>query len=479
MNVFIFRRDLRVEDNTAFLQLVNDIDKNESILPIFIFNTMQILPKNNKFYSNNCVEFMIQCLQSLHKTIHIQYFETTNDIDILSSIQRKLGIKRLYFNIDFTPYAIHRDEKIIKWCKANNIECRTFEDYTLMPINYIKTNNKTFYSVFTPFYNKFLSFHNDIPPVQPVSYKTVRNIIYNTKYNTKYIGNVNSNNIHKYYSGSNPDIFVKGGRELGMMLLERVKTKELSAYDKNRDYPYLDGTTRLSAYLKFGCISIREVYEAVKQAHGLKHGLIRELIWRDFYANITFNKPRVLNGQIDKKQGNLSFKETYDGIQWKNDNILFQKWCKGETGVPIVDAAMRQLNTTGWMHNRCRMIVASFLVKDLLIDWRLGEQYFATKLVDYDPSSNNGGWQFCSSTGVDAQPYFRIFNPFTQSQKFDGETQYIKKWIPELINVPIKDIHSWHVANKKHEDTCKYPAPIIDHSQQIKKALEMYKSALG
>jgi deoxyribodipyrimidine photo-lyase len=474
MNVFIFRRDLRVEDNTAFIQLMKDIGKQEQILPIFIFNTQQISPKINSFYSSNCVEFMIQCLQSLKNQINIQYFETSNDIDVLSSIERRLGIKRLYFNIDFTPYAIRRDETIIKWCKEKNIVCKTFEDYTLLPINHVTTNNKTFYSVFTPFYNKFLSFYTNIPDTQSISHTTIHKNVYDDKY----IGNVKPNDIHKYYSSPNADLFVKGGRENGMVLLERVKNKELSAYDINRDYPSLDGTTRLSAYLKFGCISVREVYEAVKHTHGLKHGLIRELIWRDFYANITFNKPRVLNGQLDKRKGNLSFKENYDVIKWVNNKHLFKKWCAGETGVPIVDAAMRQLNTTGWMHNRCRMIVACFLVKDLLIDWRQGEQYFSTKLIDYDPSSNNGGWQFCSSTGVDAQPYFRIFNPFTQSQKFDSETKYIKKWVPELQDVVTKDIHSWHIANKKYSDTCKYPPPIVEHSQQIKKTLEMYKSAL-
>jgi deoxyribodipyrimidine photo-lyase len=395
---------------------------------------------------------------------------------VLSTIHKKLNIKSVYFNIDFTPYAIKRDESIIQWCHKNNISCKTFEDYTLLPINTVLNNTQSYYSVFTPFYKRFLSLHDKIYTVK----HSTQNSLAKHIYKEKYIGSLKSAQIAKYYDKANPYLFVQGGRENGLRLIERVKDKsQFTLYDKNRDFPFLDGTTRLSPYLKFGCISIREVYDAVKNTYGINHGLIRELIWRDFYASIVFNKPRVLNGQIDKRKGNLSFKDKYDNLRWMNNNDNFLKWCKGETGVPLVDAAMRQLNTCGWMHNRCRMIVASFLIKDLLIDWRKGEQYFATKLIDYDPASNNGGWQFCSSTGVDAQPYFRIFNPFTQSKKFDVDAQYIKHWVKELNDIPARDIHSWNVSYKKYASSCDYPSPIVEHSIQSKKALQIYKAALS
>ena len=424
-------------------------------------------------FSDLKIRHMGYTFEELQKQINIQYFETADDIEVLSNIHKRQPVTSIYFNIDFTPFAIKRDEKIIKWCQDNHIECRTFEDYTLLPVNTVTTNTNTYYSVFTPFYKKFLTLVNMIPS----SYK--KRLPKKVMFVEIQFGNVQPDEITKYYKLSNKMLFVKGGREEGLFLLERLKKKNnFTNYDQNRDYPSLDGTTRLSAYLKFGCVSIREVFEIIKSVHGLHHGLIRELIWRDFYANIAFNRPRVLNGQINKREGNLAFKEKYDDIKWTGNNDYFEKWCKGVTGFPIVDAAMRQLQTTGWMHNRCRMIVASFLIKDLLVDWRRGEQYFATQLVDYDPSSNSGGWQFCSSTGVDAQPYFRIFNPFTQSLKFDANAHYIKQWLPELQNIPAKDIHTWNTSHKKYIGQCQYPAPIVEHSAQTKKALSMYKQSL-
>jgi deoxyribodipyrimidine photo-lyase len=273
---------------------------------------------------------------------------------------------------------------------------------------------------------------------------------------------------------------VLGGRQHALSILKKCKRGDFKDYDKERNLPALDKTTRLSAYLKFGCISIREAFYTIADTYGDDHGLVRELIWREFYANITFNKPRVLQGQISKsKRANLPFKEKYDTQKWTmnaQQKAWFTRWCNGTTGFPIVDAAMRQLNTTGWMHNRCRMIVASFLIKDMLVDWRLGEEYFAKMLVDYDPSSNNGGWQFCSSTGVDAQPYFRIFNPFSQSSKFDPNATYIKHWVPELSGVEASKIHEWEKwAPTTTSQTSQYPAPMLVHKEQAKKALDMYK----
>lgn len=476
MNIFIFRRDLRTQDNVGLTNLIQDVPKSEKVVPIFIFNKKQIDPKLNPYYSKNCVEFMVQSLESVQKDVKLHFYDTDNDIQVLEELHKhRGGIKRIYFNIDFTPFAIKRDEAILEWCKAHNVVCKTFEDYTLLPLNTLTTGAGTYFSVFTPFYRKFLANISKVPKVTHTSLLKAK------MYNGPYLGNVQPQEINVYYDkNKNDKLFVKGGRDNALKILKKIKAKmHFENYDKDRDYPSLDGTTRLSAYLKFGCVSIREAFETLRDTYGLEHGLVRELIWRDFYANCLFNKPRVLNGQIDSSKGNLAFKEKYDDIKWETNDEWFKKWCEGKTGVPLVDAAMRQLNTTGWMHNRCRMVVACFLVKDMLVDWREGERYFATQLVDYDPSSNNGGWQFCSSTGVDAQPYFRIFNPYTQSQRFDVEAKYIKQWVPELADVPAKDIHRWDLVNQVYQEKTTYPVPMLNHSAQSKKAKELYKRWVG
>ena len=435
INIFIFRRDLRLEDNTTLNSLIS---LGLPILPIFIFNKNQINPSKNAYFSNNCVQFMVESLEELP----ISYYDTDNDIKILMKLNKEYNIKSIGFNKDYTPFAIKRDNTIKEWCDKNNIKLISEEDYTLYPIGSIKNNSNKPYEVFTPFYNK-------------CKLTTVK------KPNTlkgNFIKLSNKLNINKYYK-KNINIAVNGGRSKALLILDKIKKGDFRNYNKTRDVPSLEGTTRLSAYIKFGCISIREVYYCVSDA------IIRELIWREFYANITYSFPRVLNGN--------SFKEKYDKLKWSYDINKFNKWCNGQTGFPIVDAGMRQLNETGWMHNRLRMITAMFLTKDLFIDWRLGEKYFASKLVDYDPSSNNGGWQWCSSTGTDSQPYFRIFNPWLQAKKYDKDCIYIKKWIPELKEIPIKDILNWDKSYLKYKDI--YYEPIIDHSIESKKTIKEFK----
>ncbi len=240
-------------------------------------------------------------------------------------------------------------------------------------------------------------------------------------------------------------------------------------YKTRRDFPFEHGTTRLSAYLKFGLCSIREIHEAVSKQLGILHPLIRQLYWRDFYIHIAFHFPHVFK---------RAFKPRYERIQWSYDSSLFQMWCEGKTGFPIVDAGMRQLNTTGWMHNRVRMIVASFLTKDLHIDWRWGERYFAERLVDYDPSVNNGNWQWAASTGADAQPYFRIFNPWRQQKRYDKECKYIKKWIPELSKVKANIIHKWFKPTNLDSEIS-YPKPIVDHKEESQFAKELFASTFS
>jgi len=397
INIFLFRRDFRIHDNLALNRLIAECG-NQGIYPMFIFNPIQIYAKNNQYFSNNCVQFMIESLDDLDKNIHVNYYEGV-DIDILEKLSKKYKIKSIAYNKDYSPFAIKRDSIIEEWAKSKGIVIITEEDYTLYTIGTIVNNKGEPYQVFTPFYKKSLLLK--VKNVEPLQVKHI-NIVKNIKDFDK----------HKYYI-VNDDLAVRGGR---LNAMERFK-KIMTDYSSTRDYPALDKTTKLSAYIKFGCVSIREVYFNYNKVKELQ----RELIWREFYANILYYFPHVL--------GN-SFKEKYDNVKWTNNKEWFKKWCQGKTGYPMVDAGMNQLNKTGWMHNRLRMITAMFLTKDLLIDWRWGEKYFATKLVDYDPASNNGGWQWSASTGTDAQPYFRIFNPELQLKRYDKNYEYIRTWIP-------------------------------------------------
>jgi len=441
--IYIFRRDLRLFDNSS-LNKLKDTYPNLKILPIFIFNKIQIDKDKNKYYSSNSVQFLFECLEELPE---LNFYYTDNDLNILNDIKNNFSISAIAFNKDYTPFAIKRDKNIIDWAKNNNINIITEEDYTLHKINEITKNDKKPYLKFTPFYNKSII-------------KKPKSI--NSNKSFSFINDPNSKNLKDFYfirPKSNPYIKVNGGRKNALIIINNLK--EFKNYDEDRNYPYLDKTTKLSAYIKFGCISIREIYFKLP----INHGLIRELFWHDFYANITFNFPYIF--------GN-SYKKIYDKVKWDNNDIYFNKWKDGKTGFPIVDACMRQLNETGWMHNRGRMIVASFLTKNLFIDWRIGELYFASKLVDYDPSSNNGGWQWCSSTGTDSQPYFRIFSPSAQLLKYDKECIFIKKWIPELKNIDNKIILNWEKINNNFN--IDYPKPIIDFNKTSKKFIEIFKN---
>ena len=407
IHIFLFRRDFRIHDNLALNRLVAECG-NKGIFPMFIFNPAQIYAKNNPYFSNNCVQFMIESLDDLDKHIHVNYYESSGgsgdgDIGVLTALSKKYKIKTVAYNKDYSPFAIKRDGIIDEWASRHDIRIITEEDYTLYPMGTIRNNKDEPYKVFTPFYKKSLAIK-----VKPCVAGVSLNVIKHIKGYDK----------HRYYE-PNDDIAVRGGREKG---LERFK-KIMTDYAKTRDYPAMDKTTRLSAYIKFGCVSIREVYYNYKNVKELQ----RELLWREFYANILYYFPHVL--------GN-AFKEQYDNVKWTNNKEWFKRWCQGKTGYVMVDAGMAQLNKTGWMHNRLRMITAMFLTKDLLIDWRWGEKYFATKLVDYDPASNNGGWQWSASTGTDSQPYFRIFNPDLQLKRYDKDYEYIRTWIPAFETEP-------------------------------------------
>lgn len=439
--IFIFRRDLRIFDNTS-LNKLKDTYPNIKIMPIFIFNKHQIDKDKNKYYSSNAVQFLFESLEEIPE---LNYYYTDNDLIILNELKGRFKIEAVAFNKDYTPYAIKRDEEINNWAKSNNIRIISEEDYTIHKIGEITKDDKKPYLKFTPFYKKSIL----KKPVAINSNKTFKFIKDPKAKSLKDFSNLRPPKNH--------NIKVNGGRKKGLLIINNLKN--FNNYDTERDYPYLDKTTKMSAYIKFGCISIREVYYGLP----LKHGLIRELFWHDFYANITYYFPYIFNG---------SYKKSYDKIKWDDNTDYFNKWKMGKTGFPLVDAAMRQLNETGWMHNRCRMIVASFLTKNLFIDWRKGEQYFASKLVDYDPSSNNGGWQWCASTGTDSQPYFRIFSPTAQLVKFDKDCLFIKKWVEELSNVDNKIILNW----EKKEANINYPRPIVDLRRTSKRFIEVFKN---
>ena len=454
-NIFIFHRDIRIYDNTA---LIKQIKKYGSIVPIFVFINEQINPSINKYFSNNSVQFMIESLNDLNNDIKkyngkIYFYEANDNISLLKKLNKLHKINSIGFNLDYTPYAIKRDNDIINFAKLNNIDIITSEDIVLYDIIDGKTkniNNNNPYIVFTPFKNHCLKNLQVRKPNKFNKFKFTKIIKYN----------FDLNNINHYYK-DNPDINIHGGRLNGLKILSKINN--FKDYNKERDYLTYK-TTFLSAHLHFCTLSIREVYYKIIKNLGSNNNLINELHWRDFYINITYYFPKVLKGQ--------SFKDKYDNIKWDNNNELFNAWKNGHTGFPIIDAAMRQLNKTGYMHNRCRMIVASFLTKDLHIDWRFGEKYFANNLIDYSPMQNNGGWQWASSSGCDSQPYFRIFNPWTQSKKYDIDCKYIKYWIPELINIPNKEIHNWFKFYNNYDI---YYKPIIDHNVERKKTLELYK----
>lgn len=450
--LFIFHRDLRTIDNIG---LLNASKLCDSLYTIFVFTPEQV--SKNSYKSDNAVQFMIESLQDLSKQLNgklLCFYSSQNDI--IENFIKLANIDAVFFNKDYTPYAIKRDESTKKLCKKYDIPCIMDNDYYLYEPGTILTSNNDIYKKYTPFYNHVLNLPVNNPiKRQPSNFITTMKI-------PKQISLQQA--MKRFVSNYNNHILVYGGRKNALKQLSNsIKTQR--NYTKDRD-TLSYSTTFLSAYIKFGCISIREVYHAYKDKYGKKHGLIRELIWRDFFAHILYRFPEVIHHSYINK---------LRSIQWKNSKSNFKKWCKGKTGFPVVDAGMRQLNQTGYMHNRCRMIVADFLVKTLLIDWKWGEKYFAQKLTDYDIANNNGNWQNISSTGVQTTPYFRNFNPFIQSKKFDKECTYIKTWIPELKDIPPKDIHKWDTTCTQYN--INYPCPIIDYRSQKKQMLQLYKKA--
>jgi deoxyribodipyrimidine photo-lyase len=442
--IHLFRRDLRLEDNIALHAALSKYE----VLPVFILNPKQIT--SNEYKSDNAIQFMVASLHELDAKL--QKFGTKLHVyegepkEIIERLIQKHDINAVFVNRDYTPFSITRDSTIQNVCEKNNCEFNSYNDATLNAPEITCKEDGTFYKVFTPFFKNA----QKIPVQAP---KEVPKGTWSKNTDT-------TSNLNNMVQNANQSIYAHGGRSEAIAIIKNLQDQK--NYDEERNVPALDATTGLSAHLKFGTVSPREIYEAVSTVLGQDHSLIRQLYWRDFFYSVALFKPTVFGH---------AFTDKYDTIQWNENKNIFKAWCEGRTGFPIVDAGMRELNETGYMHNRVRMIVASFLVKDLHINWQWGEKYFAQKLVDYDPCINNGNWQWAASTGCDAQPYFRVFNPWLQQKRFDPECTYIKKWIPELISSTTKTINSLETIHVEG-----YPEPIIDHKEAKNYAIQLFKN---
>ncbi len=424
-----FRRDLRLDDNAA---LYHALKKHKAVLPLFIFDTNILNQLEDKY---DCrVDFIHQQISELNNELAEQgsgikvYHDTPENT--FTKLTQEFDIEAVYTNHDYEPYAKERDERISKLLNDKGIVFNTYKDQVIFEKDEVLKKDGTPYTVYTPYMKIWREQLNDF---------------FLSSYPTeKYMGNL-------YPMNSSPILSLEllGFKKTDVNIpSKKAAIDVIENYDKTRDIPSIKGTSRLSVHLRFGTISIRKLARFALQ-HNQKY--VNELIWREFYMMILWHFPHVVKS---------SFKPGYDAVKWRDDEEQFKRWCEGKTGYPIVDAGMRELNSTGWMHNRVRMIVASFLVKDLLIDWRWGEAYFAQKLLDFELSSNNGGWQWAAGTGCDAAPYFRVFNPYLQTKKFDPDLKYIKKWVPEFEELT-------------------YPQPIVDHAFARDRALKAYKIGLN
>jgi len=428
MTVFWFRRDLRLDDNTGLFHALNS---GEEVLPMFIFDDaiLSQLPKDDArvTFIHQQLEKIQSQLQSIGKSLAIFHGKP---IEIYQKLIAENDIKAVYTNHDYEPYARKRDLELFHLFKEHNIDFKTSKDQVIFEKSEVVKDDGTPYVVYTPYSNKWKE-----------HFKKIQLVNYNSE---DFLNNIA---LHSYPFLSLNEI----GFETASISISSfdVSNNLIDNYEATRNFPALNKTSYLGIYLRFGAVSIRKM--VAKAIESKNETFFKELIWREFFMQILWHFPHTTKA---------SFRPKYDAIQWDNNEALFQKWCEGNTGYPFVDAGMRELNATGHMHNRVRMITASFLCKHLLIDWRWGETYFATKLLDYEQSSNVGNWQWAAGSGVDAAPYFRIFNPTEQIKKFDKELKYIKKWIPEL-------------------DTLDYPKPIVDHKEAREKCLRVYKEAVG
>ena len=429
ISIFWFRRDLRLHDNVA---LFNALKSGEKVLPIFIFDTsiLDKLPKNDAR-----VSFIIKELRSMNE--HLKSFDASIDIyhgkpiEVFESLIKKYPIASVFTNHDYEPYAIKRDQEIKELLSSENINFNSFKDQVIFEKNEITKKDGNPYVVYTPYSKKWMEAYEQINHTHYTSEDLLSQLYTQSKakeLTLEELGFEETNTPIKNY------IF---------------NSRIINEYEETRNFPALDNTSKLGPHLRFGTVSVRQMVSRAEEQENKT--FLKELIWREFFMQILWHFPHTHKN---------SFKPKYDRIIWRNNEDDFKRWCNGTTGYPMVDAGMRQLNNTGFMHNRVRMLVGSFLCKHLLIDWRWGEAYFAEKLHDYEMSSNVGNWQWVAGTGVDASPYFRIFNPTSQIKKFDKDFSYIKKWVPDFQELT-------------------YPSPMVDHKFARERCLKTYKEALA
>lgn len=428
MNIFWFRRDLRLEDNVA---LYHALSSDVAVLPIFIFDDSILSQLENNDHRVNFIHDLLNKIQNQlqEKGKSLAIFNG-KPVEVFQKLLSENKIATVYTNHDYEPYARKRDKELNEIFKLHATEFKTSKDQVIFEKSEVTKDDSSPYVVYTPYSKKWKE-----------NFSKIKLHHYNSE---DYLENIVD---HSYPFLSLADI---GFTESEIKIpTYTISSSLIDKYEETRNFPSVKGTSLIGAYLRFGAVSIRKmVVEALKSNY---ETFLKELIWREFFMQILWHFPHTIN---------KSFREKYDAIVWENKEELFQKWCQGKTGYPFVDAGMRELNKTGFMHNRVRMITASFLCKHLLIDWRWGETYFAQKLFDYEQSSNVGNWQWAAGSGVDAAPYFRIFNPTEQIKKFDKDLKYIKKWIPEL-------------------ETKFYPEPIVEHKMARERCLKVYKEAVG
>lgn len=437
INVFWFRRDLRLEDNHGLWAALSD---ENPVVPVFIFDTniLESLPKDDKrvTFIYQRIQQLQEQLRSVNSFIHVLYGSPEK---CWLQLCQQYEIETVFFNHDYEPYALKRDTEIREILGQKGIKTSGFKDHLIFEGNEVTKDDGKPYTVFTPYKNKWMNTlgtpeKGKTPSAfQPFKSEDKLNRLYQKKENIPGIPS-----LQEMGFVSSDHVFPT----------QKVVSSVIANYDQTRDFPAIAGTSKLGIHFRFGTISIRE--KAMK-AMQLNQTFLNELIWRDFYAMILYHYPDTVHN---------AFRGEYDRIEWVNDHHDFERWKAGKTGYPLVDAGMRELNATGYMHNRVRMVVASFLTKHLLIDWRWGEAYFAEKLLDYDQASNVGGWQWAAGCGTDAAPYFRIFNPQAQAEKFDSGMKYIRKWVPEI-------------------DQFEYPKPIVEHKYARETCLNAYKKALA
>ena len=446
--LFIFHRDLRIVDNNGLYQALAE---SQEVLPIFIFDSAQV-EEGNRYRSMPALQFMVESLEDLANAFHAKggklFFFYGSTEEVVDRLMKDEKIDAVFSNRDYTPFARKRDSDLEKTVVKKGAVWFSVDDALLCNPDTLFTGKGTPYTIYTAFLKKAIQ----TKVQEPVE----------LTHGSFFIGHIFHENplgaFKKKIALPDLSLFELGGRGVAKKILKNMSA--FKNYTEIRDYP-AERTTGLSAHLKFGTISVREVFYAVKQEKADPQ-LLKQLYWRDFFTYLAYHFPHVFG---------KAFVQKYQNIPWEDNKAWFTRWCEGTTGFPLVDAGMRQLNATGYMHNRVRMVVASFLTKDMHIDWRKGERYFAQRLVDYDPCVNNGNWQWAASTGADAQPYFRIFNPWLQQKKFDPECEYIKQWIPELKHVTSKEIHNWYKATESKNG---YPLPVLDHAVESKKALAMF-----